>query len=107
MTAMLPELGKLNRKKIAALVGLAPFNDDSGSSSGKRRIRGGRAAVRHVLYMAAVSAIRFNPVIATVYTRLIGAGKAPKVALVACMRKLLTILNAMARTTQPWAFEAP
>jgi transposase len=107
MTAMLPELGKLNRKKIAALVGLAPFNDESGESRGKRHIRGGRAAVRHVLYMAAISAVRCNPVIAALYGRLQAAGKSHKVALVACMRKLLTILNAMARTDKAWALPAP
>ncbi len=98
----LPELGHLNRKKIAALVGVAPFNNDSGKRRGQRRIKGGRARVRQVLYMAAVAASRFNPVIRTFYQRLLASGKRRKVALVACMRKLLTILNAMIRDMQPW-----
>jgi transposase len=105
MTAMLPELGKLNRKQIAALVGLAPYNDDSGESGRPRHIRGGRAAVRQVLYMATVSSLRCNPVIGELYKRLTAAGKLAKVALVACMRKLLTILNAMVRTNRPWTTE--
>jgi transposase len=98
----LPELGQLERKKIAALVGVAPFNDDSGRRRGLRRVKGGRSAVRHVLYMATVTASRFNPVIKTFYQRLLAAGKKKKVALVACMRKLLTILNAMLRDMKPW-----
>jgi len=98
----LPELGQLNRKQIAALVGVAPFNHDSGRHRGKRRIKGGRASVRQVLYMATLSATRFNPIIHTFYERLLKVGKEKKVALVACMRKLLTILNAMLRTKQPW-----
>jgi transposase len=98
----LPELGKLNRKQIAALVGVAPFNHDSGRGRGPRRVKGGRSAVRNVLYMAAVVAARFNPIIKTFYQRLLAAGKKKKVALVACMRKLLTILNAMLRDMQPW-----
>lgn len=98
----LPELGSLNRKQIAALVGVAPFNHDSGHHRGKRRIKGGRASVRQVLYMATLNATRFNPIIRTFYERLIQAGKEKKVAIVACMRKLLTILNAMLRTEQPW-----
>lgn len=102
MTAMLPELGKLNRKQIAALVGLAPYNDESGESGRRRHIRGGRAAVRHVLYMATTSAVRCNPPIADLYARLQAAGKAYKVAIVACMRKLVTILNAMVRANQHW-----
>lgn len=102
LTAMLPELGKLSRKQIAALVGVAPFNRDSGFSMGKRSIRGGRGPVRHVLYMASVSACRHNPVLVAMYLRLRAAGKAAKVALVACMRKLLTILNAMARDNATW-----
>lgn len=93
----LPELGQLNRKQIAALAGLAPFNNDSGSRSGKRSIWGGRAEVRSVLYMAAVTAIRCNEVLAAFYRRLVAAGKPKKVALVAVMRKLLTRLNAMMR----------
>jgi transposase len=102
LLAELPELGHLNRKQIAALVGVAPFNRDSGSMRGKRTIWGGRAAVRHVLYMAALSAKRFNPVIRAFYDRLFKAGKPAKVALVACMRKLLTILNAMMRSRRRW-----
>lgn len=102
LLAELPELGQLNRKQIAALVGVAPFNRDSGRSRGKRAIWGGRATVRAVLYMAALSAKRFNPVIRTFYNRLIDAGKPPKVALTACMRKLLTILNAMVHSGHHW-----
>jgi transposase len=98
----LPELGQLNRKKIAALVGVAPFNNDSGRRHGPRRVKGGRSSVRNVLYMAAMVASRFNPVIKRFYQRLIAAGKKKKVALVACMRKLLTILNAMLRDMSPW-----
>jgi transposase len=102
LLAELPELGQLNRKQIAALVGVAPFNCDSGNMHGRRVIWGGRACVRNVLYMAALSACRFNPVIRTFYDHLIQAGKLKKVALVACMRKLLTILNAMLRSGKPW-----
>jgi transposase len=98
----LPELGKLNRRKIAALVGVAPLNRDSGTMRGKRTVWGGRARLRAVLYMAALVASRRNPVIAAFYQRLVDAGKAKKVALVACMRKLLTILNAMMRTMVAW-----
>jgi transposase len=101
----LPELGKLDRRKIAALAGLAPFNHDSGAMRGKRAIRGGRDEVRTVLYMATMSATRFNPSIQAMYTRLLAKGKAKKVALIACARKLLTILNAMARTNTPWKAE--
>jgi transposase len=97
LLAELPELGKLNRKKIAALVGVAPFNRDSGVFKGKRTIQGGRAHVRTVLYMAALTAARCNPVIRPLYQRLIARGKEKKVALVACIRKLLTILTAMMR----------
>jgi transposase len=97
LIADLPELGTLNRKKIAALVGLAPFNRDSGIYRGKRAIWGGRSHVRSSLYMATLSAIRYNPVIKTFYNRLTGAGKLPKVAITACMRKLLVILNAIVR----------
>lgn len=93
----LPELGKLNRKKIAALVGLAPFNNDSGKRKGKRSIWGGRSEVRAVLYMAAVTAARCNPVLRDFYKRLLAAGKPKKVALTAVMRKLLIWLNAMMR----------
>lgn len=103
----LPELGRLNRRKIAALVGLAPFNNDSGARRGLRSIRGGRAEVRSMLYMAAVSAARYNPQIRELYVRLLAAGKLKKVALVACARKLLTVLNAMVRTNTRWALETP
>lgn len=102
MTALVPELGTLTRKQIASLVGVAPFNNDSGKGERKRSTWGGRAAVRAVLYMAACAARRFNPVIAAVYERLTNNGKLPKVALVACMRKLLVILNAMKRDNKPW-----
>jgi transposase len=105
MLGMLPELGHLNRQEIAALVGVAPVNKDSGRKKGKRRIYGGRAEVRSVLYMAALSAKKHNPFIRTFYARLIQHGKEKKVALTACMRKLLVILNAMMRTNQPWRFQ--
>lgn len=98
----LPEMGHMNRKKIAALVGVAPFNDDSGHRRGKRKIKGGRADVRRVLYMATVAAARSNPVIKSFYQHLLKQGKLKKVALVACMRKFLTILNAMLRDMQPF-----
>ena len=98
----LPELGTLNRRKIAALVGVAPLNRDSGTLRGKRTVWGGRAKLRAVLYMAALVGVRRNPVMATFYERLLKAGKVKKVALVACMRKLLTILNAMMRTMTVW-----
>lgn len=100
--AELPELGRLSRRKIAALVGLAPFVQDSGTLRGRRMIRGGRASVRHVLYMAALTAIRCNQLIRAMYERLIAAGKPAKVAITACMRKLLTILNAIARDQKAW-----
>jgi transposase len=103
LIAELPELGKLNRKQIAALVGVAPLNRDSGTLRGRRSIWGGRAAVRAVLYMAALVASRHNGVIRAFYQRLRSAGKAPKVALVACMRKLLTILNAMIKHKTRWS----
>jgi transposase len=102
LIGLLPQLGHLDRKQIAALVGVAPFNRDSGTLRGKRTVWGGRAAVRQVLYMATLSAVRCNPVLKTFYTRLRTNGKAAKVALVACMRKLLTILNAMMRDGRPW-----
>jgi transposase len=102
LIADLPELGKLNRQQIAALVGLAPFNKDSGPKRGRRRIFGGRASVRRALYMAALVACRFNPIIRSFYQRLIGRGKEQKVALTACMRKLLVILNAMVRKDETW-----
>jgi transposase len=100
--ADLPEIGQLDRRQIAALVGVAPLNADSGKMRGKRRVWGGRAHVRAVLYMAAVSAARYNPVIHPLYERLCKAGKAKKVALTACMRKLLTILNAIVKHNTPW-----
>ena len=103
LLADLPELGRLNRRQIAMLVGLAPLNRDSGTWRGRRSIRGGRASVRSMLYMASVAALRCNPLIRRLYDRLVAAGKPKKVALVACMRKLLTILNHMVRTNQPWA----
>jgi transposase len=105
LLAMLPELGTLNRQEIAALVGVAPVNKDSGRRQGKRRIFGGRAAVRSVLYMAALSATTHNPKIKTFYEHLIKQGKEKKVALTACMRKLLVIVNAMLRTKQAWRTE--
>ena len=102
LLARLPELGQLNRGTVAALVGLAPFNDDSGKREGQRFICGGRAEVRSVLYMATLSAIRHNPLIEAFFERLIAAGKPFKVAMTACMRKLLTIVNHMLRTGQRW-----
>lgn len=102
LLAMLPELGMLNRQEIAALVGVAPVNTDSGRKHGKRRIFGGRATVRSVLYMAALSAKKHNPTIKKFYAHLLERGKEKKVALTACMRKLLVILNAMLRSKQPW-----
>jgi len=101
----LPELGRLNRKEIAALVGVAPFNRDSGRYSGKRRIWGGRAEIRSLLYMATVVAIRYNPPLRAYYQHLQKKGKLKKVAIVACMRKLLTCLNAMMRDRTPWQDE--
>ncbi|OQW36761.1 MAG: transposase [Nitrospira sp. SG-bin1] len=102
LLANLPELGTLTHKQIAALVGVAPLNRDSGTLRGKRAVWGGRAQVRAALYMAAIVAARFNPVIRGFYQRLCAAGKAKKVALVACMRKLLTIVNAMLKHRTPW-----
>ena len=102
LLAELPELGHLDRKKIASLVGVAPHNCDSGKKHGKRFIWGGRGSVRSALYMAAFSARRFNKVIKEMYDRLILAGKPTKVATVACMRKLLTILNAMMHSGKSW-----
>jgi transposase len=102
LLALLPELGKLNRKQVAALVGVAPFNNDSGKKRGKRSIWGGRAAVRSILYMSAVVAATYNPQISSLYQRLLAKGKEVKVALVACMRKLLTVLNAMMRDGKKW-----
>ena len=102
LIAELPELGTLNRKQVAALVGVAPFNSDSGKSRGRRRIWGGRSHLRSLLYMAVVAGLRFNPKIRGFYRHLIEAGKAPKVALVACMRKLIVILNSMAHSGECW-----
>lgn len=101
----LPELGTLSRRQIAALVGVAPLNRDSGLFRGKRTVWGGRAHIRAVLYMSALSAARFNPALRRFYRRLIEAGKKPKVALTACMRKLLGILNAIVKTQTPWQAE--
>jgi transposase len=102
LLAEVPELGKLSGREVSALVGVAPINRDSGTMRGKRSIFGGRPDVRRVLFMAALVASRHNPVIKTFYQRLLAAGKPKKVALVACMRKLLTILNAMVKSGQPW-----
>jgi transposase len=102
LLAELPELGTLNRKQIAALVGVAPLNRDSGTLKGRRVIWGGRATVRATLYMGALVAVRHNVTLKVMYKRLVAAGKAKKVALVACMRKLLTILNAIVRAQQSW-----
>jgi transposase len=102
LRACLPELGTTTRKEAAALVGVAPLARDSGTQQGKRTCWGGRASVRAVLYMATLVGVRHNPILKTLYTRLLQHGKLKKVALVACMRKLLTILNAMMRTRKPW-----
>jgi transposase len=102
LLATLPELGHLSRHQIAALVGVAPMNRDSGMARGKRMVWGGRAPVRAVLYMATLVGLRHNPVLRRFYARLRGAGKPFKVAATACMRKLLTILNAMLQHNQPW-----
>jgi transposase len=106
LLATLPELGSLNRWQIAALVGVAPLNQDSGQFRGQRRVWGGRSQVRASLYMAALVASRHNPVISAMYQRLIRAGKPPKVALTACMRKLLIILNALLRDASVWQCKA-
>lgn len=98
----LPELGNLSARKISALCGLAPFNKDSGAMKGKRRIKGGRAPIRTILYMAMMSAIQHNPIIKMFYQKLVASGKHKKVALTACMRKMVTILNAMVRDNQEW-----
>lgn len=104
MVAELPELGKLNRQQIASLVGVAPFNKDSGPKRGKRKIFGGRAAVRRTLYMAAMSAVQHNPVIKVFYETLRKRGKEKKVAMIACMRKLVVIINAMVRKGEAWNY---
>jgi transposase len=103
LIALLPELGRLSRKQIAALVGVAPYDFDSGKLKGKRCIWGGRAPVRHVLFMAAMSACNWNPVLKTFHDRLKDAGKLPKVVIVAVMRKMITMLNAMVRDDVVWA----
>jgi transposase len=102
LLAKLPELGQLDRRRIAALVGVAPLNRDSGAWRGRRCVQGGRADVRTVLYMATVAAVRCNPLIRRFHQRLRAAGKPAKVALTACMRKLLSLLNAILRTRTPW-----
>jgi transposase len=102
MLSCLPELGTLSGRRIAALVGVAPFNDDTGKRNGPRHVQGGRLDVRAVLYMATLAAIRHNRTIREFHRRLIATGKAKKVAITACMRKLLTILNAMLRDKKPW-----
>jgi transposase len=107
MLASLPELGRLSRREIAKLVGIAPLSRDSGTMRGRRFVQGGRAAVRAVLYMGALAATRRNPVIRAFYLRLVAAGKPKKLALVACMRKLLTILNIMVRTKTRWRVDSP
>lgn len=104
--AELPELGSLNRRKIAALVGIAPFNRDSGAFRGRRTVWGGRGKVRTALYMAALVAAHRNPMLRAYYQSLLVRGKAKKVALVACMRKLLTILNSIIKHQKPWAYSA-
>ncbi|MEN5119142.1 IS110 family transposase [Luteimonas sp. TWI662] len=107
LLACVPELGTLDRKQIAALVGVAPLARDSGTLRGRRAVWGGRAVARQALYMATLSAVRFNPPIRAFHQRLRAAGKKPKVALVACMRKLLTILNAMLRDNARFRLETP
>jgi transposase len=102
LLAELPELGRLSRQEISKLVGVAPLNNDSGKYKGKRSCWGGRASVRGPLYMATLSATRCNPVIKEFYQRLLSKGKLKKVAIVACMRKMLTILNAMIKSNKPW-----
>jgi transposase len=104
LLADLPELGQLDRKQIAALVGVAPINQDSGRKRGYRRTKGGRPAVRNALYMSTLTGIRYNPVIQTQYQQLLKRGKEKKVAITACMRKMLTILNAMMRDQQPFRY---
>ena len=105
--AALTELGILNQRKIAKLVGVAPLNDDSGKHAGARHIRGRRAEVRTVLYMAILTATRYNPVIHSFYHRLLARGKPQKVAMMAAKRKFLTILNTMVKTRMPWNPRVP
>ena len=103
LLSRLPELGHLTRRKIASLVGVAPFNRDSGPRHGPRRVAGGRHAVRAVLYMATISALKCNPAIIAFKRHLMAQGKSSKVAIIACMRKLLLILNAILRERRPWS----
>ena len=107
ISSALPELGQLSAKQISRLVGVAPINHDSGQHKGKRMIQGGRAHVRASLYMGAVVAMRHNRVIKAFYERLVERGKAKKLALTACVRKILVILNAMVRSHQPWQQQEP
>ena len=107
LLAYLPELGTLDRRQIAALVGVAPFNRDSGTLRGKPTVWGGRARVRAALYMGALVASRFNPVVRDFYQRLLAAGKSKKLALTACMLKLLVILNTMLKHGSPWRSLTP
>jgi transposase len=107
LLAWLPELGQFSRQKICALVGVAPYDDDSGEWHGRRHIAGGRAMVRRVLYMATLSAVRHNHVLHAYYERLLGRGVEPKAALIAALRKMLTILNAMVRDNSPWRPPCP
>ena len=104
LVAALPELGRLNRRQIAALVGVAPFNQDSGKHKGERKVWGGRAQVRAVLHMATLSATRWNPLVKEFYQRLLSRGKPPKVALTACTRKLLLLLNSMLKQGEKWSY---
>ncbi len=107
LLAWLPEPGHFSRQKISALAGVAPYADDSGESHGERHIGGGRATLRRVLYMATLSAVRFNPVLRAYYQRLLARGLAPKAAMIAALRKMLTILNAMVRDNTPWRPPCP
>jgi len=107
LIAELPELGELNRQQIAALVGVAPFCSDSGKHRGQRHTKGGRPALRSVLYMATLTARTFNPLIRCTAERLTRAGKPFKVVMIACMRKLLTMLNTMVKTRRPWRASGP
>ena len=104
LLADLPELGQLDRKEIAALVGVAPMNRDSGRKRGYRRTQGGRPEVRSALYMSTLTGIRYNPILKAQYDQLVKRGKEKKVAITACMRKMLTILNAMVRDQQPFRY---
>lgn len=105
--AFLPELGTLNRRVLSSLAGVAPYNRESGSFIGRRSIYGGRARIRTALYMACLSGARFNPELKAIYDRLVEAGKPKKVALVACARRLLLILNSVLRRGRPWTVSAP